>query len=239
MAVGYEPLPHSRMNLSIDEMAQQLHLPLPQAAKELGMSPALLKRFCRHYGLKRWPYRKAQSVSRQLLQLQSIPKAVASPKLQEGIDWLKKLRYSVFQHITETTLDNLILKLIPLALEGQRKKKRAKRVVSDDDEPYKITSHRLRHHQRVSSSHSDDDYEEDEDAPYSPPDSVSVSDEHFASEHEEEPHQVPSVPDTGDNMTFQYNTLDEDLLNNVLFNYSAPDLDLSLDEVPILESFAV
>ena len=110
------PLPHSRMHLSLVDISQNLHLPLPQAAKQMSMSPALLKRFCRHYGIKRWPYRKAHSVSRQLLLLQHSSRTTFSAKLAEGIASLRKLRTTVFAKLQYTTLDPLIFQYIPLPL---------------------------------------------------------------------------------------------------------------------------
>jgi hypothetical protein len=43
------------------------HLPIEEAAKQLGIGQTMLKHYCRKFGIPRWPYRKRQSVV-QLIQ---------------------------------------------------------------------------------------------------------------------------------------------------------------------------
>jgi hypothetical protein len=46
---------------------QVFHLPIEEAAKQLGIGQTMLKHYCRKFGIPRWPYRKRQSVV-QLIQ---------------------------------------------------------------------------------------------------------------------------------------------------------------------------
>jgi len=55
---------HSQ-SLSLMEITQHFNLPLEEAAKKLGVCVATLKRTCRNYHIKRWPYRKLRAVERR------------------------------------------------------------------------------------------------------------------------------------------------------------------------------
>jgi hypothetical protein len=50
-----------KYTLTKDEIAQYFHLPLEDAAKKIGVCSSVLKRSCRQYGIRRWPYRKVSS----------------------------------------------------------------------------------------------------------------------------------------------------------------------------------
>ncbi|KAL0491257.1 hypothetical protein AKO1_009967 [Acrasis kona] len=54
------PQPKKRPPLS--EITKRFHLPLLKAAEDLGVCQTLLKKFCRQYGITRWPYRKIKSL---------------------------------------------------------------------------------------------------------------------------------------------------------------------------------
>uniref|UniRef100_A0A7S0N8A0 RWP-RK domain-containing protein n=1 Tax=Pyramimonas obovata TaxID=1411642 RepID=A0A7S0N8A0_9CHLO len=55
----------------IQRVAQFFHLPINDAAKELGMCLTVLKKICRRNGLKRWPHRKLKSIDKILDSLNS------------------------------------------------------------------------------------------------------------------------------------------------------------------------
>lgn len=40
------------------------HIPINDAARELGMGVTMLKRLCRKFDIKRWPYRKLASIQK-------------------------------------------------------------------------------------------------------------------------------------------------------------------------------
>jgi DNA-binding MurR/RpiR family transcriptional regulator len=50
--------------LTFAHVSKTFHLPIQQAAKELGMSKSALQKRCRKIGVKQWPYRKIAAVMR-------------------------------------------------------------------------------------------------------------------------------------------------------------------------------
>ena len=63
---GHEPRFGQQLLVSVDDIRQVLHLPAVEAAKELSMSARTLRRYCRKFGIKRWPYRKLGLVSAEI-----------------------------------------------------------------------------------------------------------------------------------------------------------------------------
>lgn len=61
--------PHLLLVLCTQPLAASkvFHLPIEEAAKQLGIGQTMLKHYCRKFGIPRWPYRKRQSVV-QLIQ---------------------------------------------------------------------------------------------------------------------------------------------------------------------------
>ncbi|TXG66638.1 hypothetical protein EZV62_007913 [Acer yangbiense] len=47
--------------LTLQDLAQFFHLPIEKASKKLRLSPTVVKKICRRYGVFRWPYRKKKS----------------------------------------------------------------------------------------------------------------------------------------------------------------------------------
>jgi hypothetical protein len=60
-------------------------LPCEEAAKRMGMCNTLFKKHCRKNGIKRWPYRKINSLNR----IKSIYK-VSEPEIDKEIERIKK-----------------------------------------------------------------------------------------------------------------------------------------------------
>lgn len=60
-----------KADLSLEELSKYFDMKIVDASKELGISSTLLKKICRKYGIKRWPYRKLQSVNKQIDSLQN------------------------------------------------------------------------------------------------------------------------------------------------------------------------
>lgn len=52
--------PQPKRRPPLEEITKRFHLPLLKASEELGICQTLLKKFCRQYGITRWPYRKVQ-----------------------------------------------------------------------------------------------------------------------------------------------------------------------------------
>eukprot|EP00899_Mesostigma_viride_P004028 jgi/Mesvir1/13626/Mv06714-RA.2 len=62
-AVNMRSRRRSRGGASIDELRLLFHLPIEDAAKQLGVCSSALKRRCRKLGIMRWPFRKVRSLS--------------------------------------------------------------------------------------------------------------------------------------------------------------------------------
>lgn len=45
-------------HITREELARQFHLPISEAAKNVGVCATVLKKVCRSYGILRWPQRK-------------------------------------------------------------------------------------------------------------------------------------------------------------------------------------
>ncbi|KAL9654440.1 hypothetical protein ABK040_010463 [Willaertia magna] len=54
--------PTPKKKPALEEIMLRFHLPLQKAAEDLGICQTLLKKFCRQYGINRWPYRKIKSI---------------------------------------------------------------------------------------------------------------------------------------------------------------------------------
>ena len=50
--------------MSLEELSAYFHMPSDQACKQLGIGLTVLKRLCRKYNIKRWPFRKMKSLDR-------------------------------------------------------------------------------------------------------------------------------------------------------------------------------
>jgi len=55
-------MPPATRKISYEELAKHFHLPLTDASIQLGVCTTVLKRVCRQYKIKRWPYRKIRSI---------------------------------------------------------------------------------------------------------------------------------------------------------------------------------
>ena len=49
------------ISINYDRLERLFHLPLREAACEVGLCPTTLKKACRSFGMERWPFRKGQS----------------------------------------------------------------------------------------------------------------------------------------------------------------------------------
>ena len=65
----YKDLPEmkrlrSASDITRDDLASCFHMPSEQACRKLGIGLTVLKRQCRKFGIKRWPFRKIKSLDR-------------------------------------------------------------------------------------------------------------------------------------------------------------------------------
>jgi hypothetical protein len=50
----------SAKSITLDELRQYFDKPIEEAAKAIGICSTLLKKICRRYNIKRWPYRQVR-----------------------------------------------------------------------------------------------------------------------------------------------------------------------------------
>ena len=107
-------MPPPRLHLPSANIAKWIHVPLPQAARKIGVCTAILKRACREHGIPRWPYRKISSLSHTLNLLRSNKSTWLREKMQAEKQELLQLRETVFAHVPITPIDDLLYRDIPL-----------------------------------------------------------------------------------------------------------------------------
>jgi hypothetical protein len=59
-------MPPAKLRPSLNEIQNYYHLPLSTAAEKLGICRTLLKKTCRHYKIKRWPFRRLNSLNKKI-----------------------------------------------------------------------------------------------------------------------------------------------------------------------------
>jgi hypothetical protein len=57
---------------SFEEIREVFHVPLAQAAKDLGICATMLKQHCRRMGLEKWPYRQIKKFTTQLQKVEAV-----------------------------------------------------------------------------------------------------------------------------------------------------------------------
>nr|GMD43639.1 protein RKD2-like [Ipomoea batatas] len=88
--------------LTQEMVSRYFHLPMKQAAKELRIGEAPLKRVCRRLGINRWPYRKLQSWERLAEDVQQFDKLQENAEKRENV---KNLEDRMKQLIREPNLE--------------------------------------------------------------------------------------------------------------------------------------
>merc|ERR1712166_940747 len=58
-----------KQTLTFEVLQEHFHIPMSEVAKKFGVCSTVFKRMCRTHGIKRWPFRKLQSLERQMLAL--------------------------------------------------------------------------------------------------------------------------------------------------------------------------
>jgi len=93
-------MPPAKKRPSLEEIKRYFHLPLSQAAIELGVCQTLLKKCCRKYNISRWPYRKFKSLNRKLSILDQTTTDTCT-NLEQQIENNKGMIASMFQQEKE------------------------------------------------------------------------------------------------------------------------------------------
>ncbi|KAL0489877.1 hypothetical protein AKO1_009344 [Acrasis kona] len=97
-----------KFSLTKAEIQQQFHLPLEDAARSLGICASVLKKTCRHHGIKRlWPYRKIKSLNKKKISLEQSVKTFYNQyhKMKLQLDQVNKERKDML--LKETGWDSL------------------------------------------------------------------------------------------------------------------------------------
>jgi len=92
-------MPKQRKALTLDCLKCYFGRTLEEAAKELGVCSTVIKNVCRKYGIRRWPYRKIQSINRlieyleqQLLEDSKGEKVLGDEKKKRLVNELRRLQ---------------------------------------------------------------------------------------------------------------------------------------------------
>ena len=59
-----KPVDESVFRITFEELQEHFHMPLAQVARKFGVGTTFMKKKCRKHGIKRWPFRKVNSLSR-------------------------------------------------------------------------------------------------------------------------------------------------------------------------------
>eukprot|EP01128_Nolandella_sp_AFSM9_P006403 TRINITY_DN3285_c0_g1_i1.p1 TRINITY_DN3285_c0_g1~~TRINITY_DN3285_c0_g1_i1.p1 ORF type:complete len:324 (-),score=75.37 TRINITY_DN3285_c0_g1_i1:184-1056(-) len=67
-------------HITREELAAQFHLPISQAAKNVGVCTTVLKKVCRSYGILRWPQRKVSALNKRVAAYETELRYAHSPE---------------------------------------------------------------------------------------------------------------------------------------------------------------
>jgi len=105
-----------RKGITREELGTALHLPLAQAAKQFNMCTAKLKKVCREYGVRRWPFRKILSAQRYL-EAKQRGQELSATSQEDSLrvtQELRLLRDTAFAGTPCAILDRLLVEQLPL-----------------------------------------------------------------------------------------------------------------------------
>eukprot|EP01121_Diplochlamys_sp_Union-15-3_P008347 TRINITY_DN2211_c0_g1_i4.p1 TRINITY_DN2211_c0_g1~~TRINITY_DN2211_c0_g1_i4.p1 ORF type:complete len:225 (-),score=41.87 TRINITY_DN2211_c0_g1_i4:58-732(-) len=111
------------------DLAQFFHMPITQAAREIGVCATVLKKMCRKNGIPRWPHRKIKSINKMIDTLhQSLPTSTPEDavSIRFEIETLEKHKEHIMQH--------------PEIIDGSRSRdKKRRREEEETDTTYEST----------------------------------------------------------------------------------------------------
>jgi hypothetical protein len=76
-----------------EKLSQYFHLPIMEAAKQLGVCATVLKKICRKNGINRWPHRKVRSIDKSISVLKSSLSGNDSKEDERIQEEIKKLEH--------------------------------------------------------------------------------------------------------------------------------------------------
>ena len=72
---GEDPNAFRHIRVSYEALEALFHLPLKEAAREIGLCPTTFKKACRHFGLQKWPARRDSAIARRNAQTDGVDAA--------------------------------------------------------------------------------------------------------------------------------------------------------------------
>lgn len=77
--------------VTLDELSKYYHLPISEACRLLGVGQTVLKKKCRSFGIRRWPYRKMKSLDTLIGNIQDLAKGPDGNTLETVQNAVKEL----------------------------------------------------------------------------------------------------------------------------------------------------
>jgi len=97
---------HNVTCVSMDEIRECLDQPIVEVANQFGISKSLMKKICRHYGIKRWPRRKILALKKNIFSLETAmtkSKGVVHEQYRQQIAVLKLKLDELMAHPEKVT----------------------------------------------------------------------------------------------------------------------------------------
>eukprot|EP00189_Rhodosorus_marinus_P007460 CAMPEP_0184753832 /NCGR_PEP_ID=MMETSP0315-20130426/44298_1 /TAXON_ID=101924 /ORGANISM="Rhodosorus marinus, Strain UTEX LB 2760" /LENGTH=699 /DNA_ID=CAMNT_0027233223 /DNA_START=660 /DNA_END=2759 /DNA_ORIENTATION=- len=86
-------------SISFDDLAKHFHMPINDAAKELGICATVLKELCRRRGIQRWPHRKLKALDRLIEKYEREQSSALDQSFyQNEIESLRQKKESILRH---------------------------------------------------------------------------------------------------------------------------------------------
>eukprot|EP01091_Cochliopodium_minus_P016005 TRINITY_DN585_c0_g1_i2.p1 TRINITY_DN585_c0_g1~~TRINITY_DN585_c0_g1_i2.p1 ORF type:complete len:634 (-),score=191.05 TRINITY_DN585_c0_g1_i2:881-2782(-) len=96
----------------LEKLKSLFHIPLKLAAKEMGVCPTNFKKYCRKFGIARWPHRKIKSIDHKIAEYKIAIQSNKTPKdleqIEQNIKMLEDSRMNI--------IDNTITKQVDIPM---------------------------------------------------------------------------------------------------------------------------
>ncbi|KAJ8773002.1 hypothetical protein K2173_028179 [Erythroxylum novogranatense] len=111
--------------LTRQTISRYFYMPITQAARELNVGLTLLKKRCRHLGIRRWPHRKLMSLQTLIKNVQELGKSGegSEVKLREAIEILERER-KLLEEMPDMQLENKTKRLRQACFKANYKKRK-------------------------------------------------------------------------------------------------------------------
>ncbi|CAM9230162.1 unnamed protein product, partial [Choristocarpus tenellus] len=79
--------------VTLRDLERYFEYPIEEVSRMMGVSTTIIKRLCRKYGIKRWPYRQIRSVNKSIKYVELLARTAQSPDRQRLQEQLVSLHY--------------------------------------------------------------------------------------------------------------------------------------------------